>query len=124
MAGNPLLTRSDLPNYAPTFDKIKEEHFLPAIEIAIEEAQENIEAIKACNDEPDFNNTIAALEVASETLGTASSIFYNQLSAAGTDELRNLAEQIVPINAAFSSDVMMDDDLFSRVKSVMTARTG
>ncbi len=118
MSTNPLLENSTLPNHAPPFDKIKEEHYLPAVEEAIEEAKENIEIIKRHIAEPDFDNTIVALETASEKLGTVSGIFYNQLSAMGGDELHELAEKIGPISANFGSDVILDADLFARVKAV------
>ncbi|MCB1532983.1 MAG: M3 family metallopeptidase [Alphaproteobacteria bacterium] len=122
MSDNPLLQISDLPNHAPRFDAIKIAHYLPAMEAAIEEARGNIEAIKSSADAPNFENTIVALENASETLGQVSSVFYNQLSASGGDELHALAEKIGPISAAFSSDVMLDEDLFARVKIVYDAR--
>lgn len=118
MSNNPLLQKSDQPNQAPAFDKIKTEHYLPAIEAAIEEARANINAIKENADAPSFENTIVALETASETLGTAAGIFYNQLSALGSDDLHELATKIGPLNASFSSDVMLDEQLFSRVKAV------
>ncbi|HBR68251.1 MAG TPA: peptidyl-dipeptidase, partial [Rhodospirillaceae bacterium] len=60
MSANPLLENSILPNHAPPFDKIKEEHYLSAVEEAIEEARENIETIKGHIAEPDFDNTIVA----------------------------------------------------------------
>lgn len=119
---NPLLQISTLPNHAPPFDRIKEEHFLPAVEEAIAEARRNIEAIKNSPETPDFDNTIEALETASETLGTVTSVFYNQLSAAGTDGLHDLAEKIGPVNAAFSSDILLDKQLFARVKDVYGRR--
>lgn len=119
---NPLLRISNLPNKAPTFDEIKIEHYLPAIEDGIEIARKNIEAIKAEKAAPDFKNTIEALDLASEMLGQAASVFYNQLSAMGGDELHALAAQIGPINAAFSSDVMLDEALFARVKAVYDKR--
>lgn len=118
MTDNPLLKISDLPNHAPAFDAIKNEHYMPAVEAGIEEARANIEAIKNNPDEPDFENTIVALENASETLGQVTSVFYNQLSAMGGDELHELAEKIGPVSAAFSSDVMLDEALFARVKAV------
>ncbi len=118
MTDNPLLQSSALPNQAPPFDKIKEEHYFPAIEKAIEVARHNVETIKNDLAAPDFQNTIIALETASEMLGTATSIFYNQLSAAGTDALHELAEKIGPLNADFSSDIVLDEALFARVKAV------
>ncbi|HBR68250.1 MAG TPA: peptidase M3, partial [Rhodospirillaceae bacterium] len=65
-----------------------------------------------------FDNTIVALETASERLGVVSGIFYNQLSAVGGDKLHELAEKIGPISANFGSDVILDADLFARVKAV------
>lgn len=118
MSDNPLLKLSDLPNHAPHFDTIKEEHFMPAVEAAIEEARANIEKIKTNSEAPSFENTIVALETASETLGAVTSIFYNALSANSTDGLHALAEKIGPINSNFSSDVLLDADLFARVKAV------
>ncbi len=122
MSGNPLLQKSDLPNQAPHFDLIKTEHYLPAFEEAITLARGNIDKAKANEDAPSFENTIVALETASETLGAVASVFYNQLSAMGGDDLHALATQIGPINASFSSDVMLDGDLFARVKAVYDAR--
>lgn len=118
MAKNPLLELTDLPNHAPDFKKIKIAHYLPAVKAAIREARGNIEAIKKNKDEPDFENTIAALETSSETLGQVSSIFYNALAAMGGDKLHALAEDIGPVTAQFSSDIILDKELFKRVKAV------
>ena len=118
MSTNPLLQDFTTPYQAPPFDLIKAEHFLPAVKAAIEEARKNIDAIKNNKNAADFDNTIVALETASQRLGTITSIFYNQLSAAGTDDLEKLAEDIGPLNANFSNDVILDETLFERVKSV------
>ncbi len=118
MTQNPLLQISDLPNKAPAFKRYKTEYFLPAIEDAIAIAKTNIQSIKDNSDEADFENTIAAMESASEELGQVAGIFYNQLSAVGGDDLHELAEKIGPLNASFSNDVLLDPDLFARVKQV------
>lgn len=122
MSDNPLLQKSPLPNQAPQFEKIKTEHYLPAVKQAIEEARANIENIKCNTDAPTFKNTIVALETASETLGAAAGVFYNQLSAVGGDDLHALATEIGPINSNFSSDIMLDAQLFERVKAVYDTR--
>ncbi|MCB1558313.1 MAG: M3 family metallopeptidase [Alphaproteobacteria bacterium] len=119
---NPLLELSPLRNHAPQFDKIKEEHFKPAVEAAIAEARANIDKIIADPEAPTFDNTILALETASETLSTVTSIFYNQLAAAGTDNLQALAEEIGPIQANFGSDIILNADLFARVRTVYEQR--
>ncbi len=122
MSDNPLLQKSTLPNQAPHFDKIETAHYLPAIKEGIEQAKANIEKIKANADAPTFENTLVALENSSENLGQAASVFYNQLSAMGGDDLHALAAEIGPINANFSNDIMLDADLFARVKAVYDQR--
>lgn len=122
MSSNPLLTPSPLPNQAPPFHLIEEVHYKPAVEAAIAEARSSIEAIKSNAAPANFENTIVALESASETLGEVTSVFYNQLSAMGGDGLHALAEVIGPMGSNFSSDIIMDADLFARVKTVYDAQ--
>jgi peptidyl-dipeptidase Dcp len=119
---NPLLQEFSLPNNVPPFDKIKEEHYLPSVQAAIEEARASIEAIKANPEAPTFANTVAAMETSGERLGTITTIFYNQLSAAGTDALEELAQEIGPLSSNFGSDVIMDAELLKRVKAVYDVR--
>lgn len=119
---NPLLQEFKHKHNAPPFDAIKEAHYLPALEVAIEEARANVDTIKKNTENPTFENTIEALEHASERLGMVSGIFYNQLSAAASDEMEDLAQKIGPVSSNFSSDVIMDEDLFKRVKAVYDAR--
>ena len=118
MSIDALLDISTYPNNAPAFDRITDDDYLPAVEKGIQMARNKIAAIKNNANDPDFDNTIAAFEGASEELDQACGIFYNQLSAVGGDELHALAEKIGPMNAEFSSDIMLDDDLFARVKAV------
>ena len=61
---NPLLTESTAPFGAPQFDKIRNEHYLPAFEQGIAEAKAEIDAIVANQEEPTFENTIEAMEYA------------------------------------------------------------
>ena len=122
MTNNPLLEPSALPNQAPDFDQIVTTHYLPAIEAAIEEARGNVTAIKSNSAAPNFENTIVALESASETLDHVSSVFFNGLSAMGGDALHEIATKIAPLSANFSSDVMLDEALFARVKAVYENR--
>ncbi|MCD8494119.1 MAG: M3 family metallopeptidase [Alphaproteobacteria bacterium] len=122
MTNNPLLEIPSTPNFAPPFDKIKTEDYLPAVKEAISEARAAIEAIKNNPAPADFKNTIVALETSSDPLGQVCSVFYNQLSSVGGDELHALAQEIGPLNADFSSDIYLDDKLFARVKAVYEAR--
>lgn len=122
MTDNILLQLSPLRNHVPQFDKIREEDFKPATLAAIAEARANIEAIINNPAPATFDNTIVALETSSETLGSVTGIFYNQLSAAGTDGLQALAEEIGPVQANFGSDIILNEQLFAKVKAVYDGR--
>lgn len=119
---NPLLEIPATPNFAPPFDRIKTEHYLPAVKEAIAQARVAIELIKNDPASPDFENVIVALETSSDALGQVCSVFYNQLSAVGGDDLHALAQEIGPLNADFSSDIYLDEKLFGRVKAVYDDR--
>lgn len=97
------------------FEEIKLEHYLPAVEKAISDAQSEIEAIKNNVNQPDFYNTIEALERAGRLLGTVSSVFFNMNSAHTSDEMQQLAQEISPKITAYSNDLMMDEVLFEKV---------
>src|SRR5262245_53387176 len=62
IADNPLLTESPLPYHAPPFDKIKDEHFAPAIEAGMREELKEVDAVANNSEKPTFDNTIVGLE--------------------------------------------------------------
>ncbi len=121
-AANPLLVPSRLPNQAPPFNKIKDSHYMPALRAAIKEARRNIAAIKKNKAAPDFENTIVALETASQTMGYVLSVFYNMNGVIKTPRLHALSQEIGPLSSDFSSDIAQDKDLFARVKAVWDKR--
>jgi peptidyl-dipeptidase Dcp len=75
--GNPVLQTSDLPYGMPAFDRISNEHYLPAYEQAMQINQAEIEAIATLEAAPNFENTIVAMERAGEDLSRVSRIFNN-----------------------------------------------
>ena len=119
---NPLLTESELPYGAPQFDKIKNEHYIPAFEQGIKEAKAEIDAIVANPDAPTFENTIVALEQSGETLNTVGSIFYNLMEADTDDEMQQIAETISPMMTEYQMYVSLNQPLFERVKAVWESR--
>lgn len=119
---NPLLTKSTLPYGAPQFDKIENQHYIPAFKQAIEEGKAEVDAIVNSTEVPTFKNTIEALEYAGETLNSISHIFYNLLEANTNEEMQNIAEEISPLTTEFSMYVRLNDGLFKRIKSVYEQR--
>lgn len=119
---NPLLTESTLRYEAPAFDKITEEHYLPAFEAGIAEGKKDIEAIVNNPDAPTFENTILALEYAGETLNRVSGIFYNLNEANTNARMQEIAEQISPMMTEYSLSIMLNGELFNRIKAVYEQR--
>ena len=114
---NPLLSEWNTPFNTAPFSSIKNSDFLPAIEEAIEKAKEEIEEIKKV-DQPTFDTVIVALDRSGELLDRVSGIFFNLYSAESDDELRDLAQEISPLMTAYGNDIMLDSDLFAKVKQV------
>ena len=115
---NPLLKESSAPFGAPEFDKIKNEHYLPAFEAGIAEAKAEIDAIVANEEEPTFENTIEAMEVSGQTLNNVAGIFFNLMEANTNDQMQQIAEQVSPMLTEYSMYVSLNADLFQRVKAV------
>ena len=115
---NPLLTDSAAPFGAPEFDKIENEHYLPAFEEGIREAKAEIDAIVANQDEPTFENTIEAMEYSGQKLSKVASIFYALMEANTNEQMQEIAEIISPKLTEYSMYVSLNNDLFQRVKAV------
>lgn len=119
---NPLLQDFGTHHRTPPFDRIKTEHYEPAFEQAIADAQKEIGQIAHSGAAPDFENTIAALDRAGERLGEIASIFFNLNSACTNDEMQQIAQRISPKLTAYNNSIYMDPVLFKRVKQVYENR--
>ena len=119
---NPFLVESSAPFGAPEFDKITNEHYLPAFEAGIAEGKAEIDAIVANQEEPTFENTIEAMEYAGQTLNKVAGIFFNLMEAHTNDEMQAIAEQVSPMLTEFSMYSSLNEALFERVKTVYEKR--
>lgn len=119
---NPLLVESPLPYGAPQFDKIKTEHYIPAFKQGIAEGKAEIDAIVNNPEEPTFENTIVALELAGRTINRVGNIFYNLLEADSNDEMQAIAEEISPMMTEYSMYSSLNEGLFARIKAVYEQR--
>ncbi|MDG1755995.1 MAG: M3 family metallopeptidase [Bacteroidia bacterium] len=100
------------------FSKIKNEHYLPALKNGIEIAQSEIQQITSNPEKPTFENTIVALEETGEIINKVTSAFFNLNSANTNDEMQSIAQEISPILTAHGNDIMMNQALFERIKTV------
>ena len=119
---NPLLQESTLPYGAPQFDKIRNEHYMPAFQQGIAEAKAEIDAIAGNTEAPGFENTIEAMERSGKTLNRVSSIFFNVLEADSDEQMQQIAEEVSPLLTEYEMYVSLNETLFARVKAVWEQR--
>lgn len=118
MTMNPLLKDY---NTAP-FSEIKNEDFLPAISQLIDDAKAEIDEITSNPETPTFENTVEALEFSGQKLERASSIFFNLNSAETNPEIQKIAQEISPMLTEFGNDILLNEQLFNRIKTVFDQR--
>ncbi|MCD4710925.1 MAG: M3 family metallopeptidase [Bacteroidales bacterium] len=115
---NPFLTEYTTPFGVPPFDKIENEHFIPAFEKGIKLQQAEIDAIVNNSDSATFENTIEALDKSGESLSRVNGVFFKLRSAETNDELDSIARVIIPVLTAHNSSIKLNPELFERVKTV------
>ena len=119
---NPLLESFNTPFDTMPFPLVQPEHYLPAIENAIEEAKANVDEVVGDPSEPNFENTIARLEFASLRLNMIAECFFNLNSAETNDTIQKLAREISPKLTAFGNDILLNEELFERIQKVWNKR--
>ena len=120
--GNPFFTEWETPFGVPPFEKIKNEHYMPAIDSGIVLARLQIAEITGSEEAPTFANTVAKYDRSDEMLSRAAYVFYSQTSASTNDTLEQLQMEIAPKVSAFSDEVLLNAALFSRIKTVWENR--
>ena len=113
---NPFLTEYTTPFGVPPFDKIANEHFIPAFEEGMKLQTAEIETILNNPDAVTFKNTIDPLDKSGELLDKVSGVFFRLRSAETNDELDSIARVIQPVLTAHSSSISLNPGLFERIK--------
>ncbi len=121
-AGNPLLGEWTLPHGAPPYDRIRPEHYLPAIEAAMAETRRGLDAIATSRARPSFANTIEAMERAQRPLARVTAVFFTVTGADGTQEIQAIETRVQPMLARFRSETYLDQRLWQRVKALHDQR--
>lgn len=115
---NPFFERYGTPHETVPFNRIKTEHYEPAIREGIRRQNEEIDAIVQNPEKTGFSNTIEAFEESGELLDKVTSVFGNMLSAETNDDLQALAQKIMPLLSEHSNNITLNEKLFARVKEV------
>lgn len=119
---NPFLSDYGTPFETPAFDKIKNEHYLPAFEEAMKQQKLEIDAIVKNRAVPDFQNTILAYDKSGELLDKVANIFFNLIECSSDDEMQKIAAEISPKLSAHGDEIAMNPLLFEKVKYVYDNR--
>lgn len=115
---NPFLGEYKTPFGVPPFDKIKVEHYEPAIAEGIKQQLSEIEAITDNAEAPTFENTIIPLDYSGELLERVVLTMENINSANTSDELQEVLKKVSPMLSKHRDDISMNPKLFERVKVV------
>ncbi len=115
---NPFFSEFDTTFGVPPFDKIKEEHYIPAFTEGIRVHDEEIAAIINNSDPPTFKNTIEALETSGSMLTRVANVFFALNSANTNETMQGIAKEVGPRLAEHQDNISLDEDLFRKVKAV------
>lgn len=115
---NPFLQEWTTPHGTIPFDKIHVDDFEPALKIALDKANDEIERITSNPDAPTFENTIEALAKPNELLDNVCNTLFNLMSAETNDQIDEVAQNVSLKLTEHSTEVMFNKKLFARVKAV------
>ncbi len=119
---NPFFTEWETPFQVPPFEEIKPEHYLPAFKKGMDEQLAEIEAILSKEEEPNFENTIAAADRSGRLLDKVAGAFYPVNSANTTPELQVVNREVAPLLTEHQDKITLDPRVFERVKAVWENR--
>jgi peptidyl-dipeptidase Dcp len=116
---NPLLAQWTGPyGGIPPFDRVRVEHFKPALEAAMAENLAEVERIASNPQAPTFENTLVALERAGRTLDRVSTVYGIWGGNMSGPEFQAVQREMAPRLAAFSDRITQNAALFRRVEAV------
>jgi peptidyl-dipeptidase Dcp len=119
---NPLIAASDLPFGAPRFDRIRDEHYLSAIEAGMRIHLDEVAAIADSSEEPTFENTIVAVERSGLALTRVLKVFGAMVSSNTNDTLQDVQREVAPKLAAHGDAIYLNDVLYERVRRLYEQR--
>ena len=105
------------PHNTAPFNEIHLEHYEPAIIEGMKRENETINKIVHNPEAPTFDNTIA-YHTPDNMLSRVTEVFFNLLSAETNDDMDELAQKMSPVLTEHANNIMLNEDLFRRVKDV------
>ena len=123
-SANPFFAESSLPFALPPFDQIDDAHYRPAFERGMADQLVEIEAIANTADTPTFENTVVQMERSGQLLTRVANVFFGLTSADTNDVLDAIEAEIAPTLSAHNDQILLNDTLFARVKTLYDERDG
>ncbi|WP_431300961.1 M3 family metallopeptidase [Tabrizicola sp. BL-A-41-H6] len=120
---NPLLEAWDGVFGLPTFERVRDEDFGPAFDVALAEARAAIAGI-AEGPGVSFAEVIEALELAEGSLDRVAGVFYNLAGADSTEAREALMRDLAPKMSAFSSEITNNKALWGKIEALWQGREG
>lgn len=119
---NPFFAAFDTPHGVPPFDKITEEHYVPAFKEGIQKEKAEIDRIADNQETPTFENTIEALETTGNLLRRVRLTFGVLNDSMTNDKMQAIDEEVAPLLSKHEDDIRLNAKLFQRVKAVYEQR--
>lgn len=120
---NPLLQKWTGPyGGVPSFDKYNVSDFKPAIEIAIQENLDELEAIANNSEAPTFKNTIEALENAGKAIARIDAVYSIYSSNIFTAEFGAVETEMSPKFSALNDKMYQNKKLFTRIEALYNSK--
>jgi len=122
VATHALLIDGHSPLSLPAFDRIQAEDFGPALARAMQLHADEIAALRACPEPPDFHNTVAAFDRCGALLSRIEAVFHNLAASATSPALQAVQRELAAPLSAHWSAVHQDTGLFDRLATVHARR--
>jgi peptidyl-dipeptidase Dcp len=106
----------------PRFDEVDVDAFVPAMMKGMELNRVEIAAIAGNRAAPSFENTFAALDNSGRPYKRATRIFRVYTSTMNDKRMQAVEADMAPLQSAFSDEIVQNEALFARLKSVYDAR--
>ena len=117
-SGNPFMTEYTTKYKIPPFEKIKYEHYMPALEEGIKQHNKEIDDIANATQPANFDNTVLALDNSGRLFNKVVAVFGALNESDATPEMQVIAEKFIPLMTAHGDEIYMNDALFARIKDV------
>lgn len=122
-SNNPLLKKWTGPyGGVPAFNEYKVSDFKPAIEFAIQEKLNEVDAIANNTKPATFENTIVALERSGETIDRIMTVYGIYRSNLSSPEFSVIDREMSPKFSEFSDKINQNKKLFTRIEAVYNSK--